>query len=133
MYTYRKKIEKSHSATLGVSTIDNLNLLSLVTSNTLADIEVKVTLYDVTNSKSSIVYYRTVKFVNPPNNYFAPLIADDSSFSYAEEEPISAAYVSNVGYDVGAASIYIEAVNITPYGTLNCICIIDYKINFLSK
>ena len=129
MYTYRKKIEKSHSATTGTSTIDILNLSSFAVG-TIADIEVKVTLYDVVNEKSSIVYHRTVDVIDPSNSYYAPLVDNDSSFKAAEIEALFAARVENVYYQHTSMNIYIEAFNNTSLGTLNTICVIDYKINF---
>lgn len=129
MYTYRKKIKKSHSATPNISTIDILDL-SFAPRYSIADMEVKVTLYDVANEKSSIVYYRKIAVIDPLNVYYAPLVVNDSSFSKAEVGSAYAAYVQAVFYDVVTTSIYITAENDTLSGTLNTTCIIDYKINF---
>lgn len=127
MYTYRKKIQKSHSATLGVvTTVDTLILTGFGT-NKIADVEVKATLFDVANQKSSIVYYRNIQVVDPaalPNAG----VSNNSSFSYAEDNT-TAAYLFNVSYNQTTSIITIQANNPTG-STLNTTCIIDYKINF---
>ena len=126
MYTYRKKIQVSHSATAGFSSINTLSL-SGFGSNKIADVEIKATLYDVANSKSSIVYYRKVQVVDPAVTISYTSL-QDSSFSYAEDNT-TAAYVYDITYNQATSSIIIRAQNSTG-STLNTICIIDYKINF---
>lgn len=126
MYTYRKQIQLSHSATVGFSDVNVLSLAGIA-NNKIADVEVKATLYDVANSKSSIVYYRNVQVVDPAVSIsFTSL--QDSSFSYAEDNT-TAAYLYDITYNQGASSIIIRAQNSTG-STLNTLCIIDYKINF---
>jgi hypothetical protein len=127
MYTYRKKIQLSHSAT--ASGFSDINVLSLsgFGINKIADVEVKVTAYDVANAKSSIVYYRNVEVIDSaaaPSYYNS----NDSSFFYREDTS-TAAYVYDVAYNQTTSNIVIRASNPTAT-TLNTICIIDYKINF---
>jgi hypothetical protein len=127
MYTYRKKIQKSHSATLGVvTTVDTLILTGFGT-NKIADVEVKATLFDVANQKSSIVYYRNIQVVDPAALPNAGVL-NNSSFSYAEDL-VTAAYLVSIIYNQATSTIVVSANNITAT-TLNTTCIIDYKINF---
>jgi hypothetical protein len=126
MYTYRKKIQLSHSATIGFSDVNILSLSGFGT-NKIADVEVKATLYDVANQKSSIIYYRNVQIVDPAVTVLYTGLAD-SSFSYAEDN-ITAAHLFDITYNQSSSSIIIRAANTTAT-TLNTICIIDYKINF---
>lgn len=127
MYTYRKKIQVSHSATASsFSTINTLSLSGFGT-NKIADVEVKVTLYDVSNSKSSIYYYRRLQIVDPSVT-IGTVFSNNSTFGYAENTG-SAAYVYDVIYTQASSTLTIRASN--PTGTtLNTSCVIDYKINF---
>jgi hypothetical protein len=128
MYTYRKKIELSYSATTGgFSTVNTLSLAGLGV-NRIADVEIKATMYDVANAKSSIIYYRNVQVVDPAVTINYSYTLNDSSFSYAEDNT-TAAYLYDITYNQGTSSIIIRAQNSTG-STLNTICVIDYKINF---
>ena len=126
MYTYRKKIQISHSATVGLSSVNTLSLAGFGV-NKIADVEVKATLYDVANAKTSIVYYRNVQIVDPAVTVSYTGLSD-SSFTYAQNT-IAAAYLFDITYNQSSSSIIIRALNTTA-ATLNTTCIIDYKINF---
>jgi len=126
MYTYRKQIQLSHSATVGFSDVNVLSLAGIAT-NKIADVEVKATLFDVSNQKSSIIYYRNVQIVDITATVSYTALAD-SSFAYAEDI-VMAASLFDITYNQGASSIVIRAVN-TTITTINTLCVIDYKINF---
>ena len=126
MYSYRKKIQLSHAATSGFSSINNLSLGGFGT-NKIADVEIKATLYDVSNSKASIYYYRQLQIVDPSVTIGA-VFSNNSTFSY-KETTTTAAYLYDIYYDQTSSTIIIRASNPTG-STLNTSCIIDYKINF---
>ena len=126
MYTYRKKIQLSHSATAGTSDINVLSLSGLA-ANKIADVEVKTTLFDVANQKSSMVYYRNIQIVDPSVTVSYTTL-NDSSFTYAEDNT-TAAFVASVDYVQSGSILVVKCQNSTG-STLNTICVIDYKINF---
>lgn len=126
MYTYRKKLQLSHSATTGTSSVNILNLSGLAT-NKIADVEIKATLFDVASSKTSVQYYRYIQVVDPSALPGAG-VSNDSSFFYNEDTTTSA-YLFTISYVQASSTIAITANNITG-STRNTICIVDYKINF---
>lgn len=126
MYTYRKKIQLSHAATAGTSSVNILNLSGLAT-NKIADVEIKATLFDVASSKTSVQYYRYLQVVDPSALPGAG-VSNNSSFFYNEDTSTSA-YLFSISYVQVSSTIAITANNTTG-STRNTICIIDYKINF---
>lgn len=127
MYTYRKKINVSQGLTpFSATTINVLNLSGLGV-NRIADVEIKVTLFDNINTKSSIYYYRNVQYVDPSAvpSYYSQ---NNSTFSY-QEDNANAAYILSVSYNQSTSDINIVGFNPTG-GLINSISVIDYKINF---
>lgn len=127
MYSYRKRIQVSQGvAPISAAVIDTLNLSGFGV-NKIADVELKVTLFDPINDKASIYYYRNVQIVDPAASpiYFSQ---NNSKFNYAEDN-VNAVYLFNITYDQGTSNINIIAFNPT-VGPVNTLSTIDYKINF---
>lgn len=127
MYSYRKRIQVSQGvAPISAAVIDTLNLSGFGV-NKIADVELKVTLFDPINDKASIYYYRNVQIVDPAAGpiYFNQ---NNSTFDYAEDN-VNAVYLLNVVYSQGTSNLSIEAFNPTS-GAVNTLCVVDYKINF---